>query len=145
MPFLAQAGQKELINMLIPIIVVTLSMLIPIVAIIVDFLQKRERMRLIATALEHGANLEDLNLEDAAEKKKLRLPYRNGMVTLSVGVALLLADRFIGFDFGSFHFPLLAGGLVTSCVGTALLLNDWLNRNRLTEEARQSKQPDTRI
>ncbi len=133
MTFLAQADQRELTNMLIPIIVISLSMLIPIVAIITDFFQKRERMRLIATALEHGANLEDLNLEDADEKKKLRLPYRHGMVTLSVGVALLLANHFIGFNLGEFHYLLLVGGLVTGCVGSALLLNDWMNRARFDQ------------
>ena len=37
---------------LIPLIVITLSMAIPIVAIIVDFFQKKEKMKLVEKAIE---------------------------------------------------------------------------------------------
>ena len=137
MPFLAQIDYHDLMSMLIPIIVVSLSMAIPIVAIITEHLQKKERMRLTAIAIEHGANLENLNFE--SECAQPRLPYRGGMVTFAVGLALMAADRFVGFDIGEFHFPLLIGGLITGFVGLALLLNDFLNRKQLAQEAEQAK------
>ncbi len=140
MTFLAQTDYSSVLPMLIPIIVVTLSMCIPIVAIITDYFQKKERMRLIATAIEHGANIEHLKFDDPESRP--HLPYRAGMVALAVGMALIAADRYVGLDFGSFHFPLAIGGLITAFVGLALLLNDWLNRDRL---AREAEEPSPRI
>ena len=77
----------SLASMLIPVVVVTLAMSIPIVAIITEHLQKKEKMRLIAMAIEHGAELEGLDLD---EPEAVHIPYRSGMVTLAVGIALIL-------------------------------------------------------
>ena len=131
MAFLALKDYSELTGLVLPIVVISLSMSIPIVAIVTEHLQKQARMRLIAKAIEHGANLEDLKLEDPDERP--RLPYRSGMVMIAVGVALILANRIVNLSFGALEFPLLVGGLITGCVGLALLLNDWLNRGQLQQ------------
>ena len=136
MPFLAAAGDNNLSSILIPVIVVTLSMTIPIVAIIADRFQKRDRMRLIEKAIEHGANLADLNLEDPNESPRPRLPYRAGMINLAVGLALIVGHRILqshlaAADLNHLSLPLLLGGLIVSFIGLAMLVNDWMNRDRL--------------
>jgi len=88
--FLADSNGNDLTTLLIPLVVVSLSMCIPIVAIITEHFQKKEKMRLMEKALEHGVNPEALKLEDPP---KPRLPYRAGMVNVAVGVALVLGDR----------------------------------------------------
>ncbi|MCP4292052.1 MAG: hypothetical protein GY780_09510 [bacterium] len=133
LPLLASESLIEFKQLLIPITVITLSMSIPIVAIITDHLQKKERMRLMEKAIEHGANLESLDFEDSANKQK-KLPYRSGMVLVAVGIALLSADRFVGIEMFPFHLPLGLGGLIVLAVGIALILNDFMNRDQLIKE-----------
>ena len=140
MTFLA-ALDGDLLSTLIPVIMVTLSMAIPIVAIITDRFQKRDRMRLIEKAIEHGANLEDLKLEDPDECSGPRLPYRSGMINLAVGLALIighqvLQEHLIAANIQHLRLPLLLGGLIVSLVGLALLTNDWLNRDRFDKPAK---------
>ncbi len=128
--FLASSDFADLGKFLFPLIIVGMSMSIPIIAIITDHLQKKERMRLIEKAIEHGADLKNLDLEDAPARP--RLPYRSGMILLAVGVALYFGDKFIDPRFGGFQFFPLAGvGLICGCIGIAQLLNDWLNRKRI--------------
>ncbi len=131
--FPAALEYNALTGLVLPVVVITLSMSIPIVAIVTEHLQKQARMRLIAKAIEHGADLEALNLDDES-KTKPRLPYRAGMIALAIGVGLLLSNHFMVLEFAGLHFPLLVAGLITSCIGVALLLNDWLNRGRINQE-----------
>ena len=119
----------DLASILIPLVVISLSMAIPIVAIITEHLQKKERMRLIEKAIEHGASLDSLNMDDPEPTP--RLPYRSGMIMVAVGAALIVGDHFVGINFGNIHLPLVVGGLITGFIGIALLLNDWLNRDKL--------------
>ncbi len=135
MTFLAESNNYDLMSFLFPLIVVFMSLSIPIVAIITEHLQKKARMRLIEKAIEHGANLEDLKIEDSP--KGPQLPYRSGMISLAVGIALILSNNFLNITFGGLKFPLLVGGLITSAIGLALLLNDWLNRDRIKDLSQQ--------
>ncbi len=112
---------------IIPLVVVSLSMTIPIVAIVTDHLQKKERMRLMEKAIEHGADLENFSVE---EPEKPRLPYRTGMVTLAVGVGILIGSRFVNFGYSELDSVMRVGGAIAICVSLALLLNDWMNRER---------------
>jgi len=128
---LAQS-RTPMTEILLPLAVISLSMSIPIVAIVTEHFQKKERMRLIEKAIEHGANIDDLPLDEPARP---HLPYRSGMVTLGIGAGLLMADRYAGLNFGSFTAPLGIGGVICAGVGAALLLNDWINRRRFREEA----------
>lgn len=125
--FLAESGGTDLTTLLIPLVVVSLSMCIPIVAIITEHFQKKEKMRLMEKAIEHGVNPDELSFDDPP---KPRMPYRAGMINLAVGVALLLGDRYVDFGFGSVHFPLMLGGFIVGLVGVALLINDYMNRHR---------------
>ncbi len=129
---IASIAFGELSSFLFPLVIIAMSMSIPIVAIVTDHLQKKERMRLVEKAIEHGADLKELNLDpDGDCSRRPRLPYRSGMILIGVGIALLSANYFLDESFGDIHFPLLVGGLITSCIGIAQLLNDWFNRGRL--------------
>ena len=138
MPPLAEINYHDLMSMLIPVIAVSFSMAIPIVAIITERYQKRDRMRLIEKAIEHGANLEDLRLEDPETQP--RLPYRNGMVCVAVGTALVVGHLFLrkalaAHDIAELALIMLLGGLIVGCVGIALLLNDRMNRDKFDTPA----------
>lgn len=135
--FFASMEFGDLGSFLFPLVIMAMGMSIPIVAIITEHLQKKERMRLIEKAIEHGADLKDLNLEEPGSSCKPRLPYRNGMVLIAVGLALSAAHQFLDVSFGSIHVPLLVGGLVTGFIGIAQILNDWINRDRLNDQRGQ--------
>ena len=126
--FLASTDFADLGKFLFPLIIVGMSMSIPIIAIITEHLQKKERMRLIEKAIEHGADLKNLDIEDAPARP--RLPYRSGMILLAVGVALYFGNQFIDTRFGGIHFPMVFAGIICGCIGIAQLLNDLLNRDR---------------
>jgi len=137
--FLASNDFGSLGSFLFPLIIIAMSMSIPIVAIITEHLQKKERMRLVAKAIEHGADLKDLNLEDP--KPRPRLPYRSGMILVAVGLSLFFSEHFLDVRFGNLHFPLMVGGFITGGIGIAQLLNDFLNRNRMDNAAQQDRFP----
>lgn len=119
-------------TMLLPIIVVTLAMIIPIVAIITEHFQKKKKMELMEKAIEHGANLDNFTLEDTSCRER-ELPYRGGMVTLAVGIGIIIGSRWVEFGFGELDTLMLVGGAIVSCVGIALLLNDLMNRDRFRQ------------
>jgi hypothetical protein len=121
-------------DMLLPIIVVTLAMLIPIVAIITEHFQKKKKMELMEKAIEHGANLDNFTLDEPAAGRERDLPYRSGMVTLAVGVSLLVVARYVDLWTDEFDSMLVVGGAITGCIGLALLLNDFMNRDRFKKE-----------
>ena len=85
------AGISDFSTMLIPLVVITLSLMIPIIAIITEHFQKKEKMRLMEKAIEHGANLENISLDDPSCNKP-PMPYRGGMVTLAVGAGIFIAS-----------------------------------------------------
>ncbi len=139
MALVAEINYSEFSRMAIPIIAVAMSMAIPIVAIIVDRFQKRDRMRLVEKAIEHGANLEDLQLEEPEARP--RLPYRNGMVCLATGAALFLGqelarERLADSGVEELTLFIMLGGLIVGFVGLALLVNDWMNRDKFNNPAR---------
>lgn len=95
---------------------------------------KLRRADLIEKAIELGAPVGDLSLSE----EKPRLPYRKGMIMGSIGFAFLLvaesaskgaeeSARTAGSWFG------LVGGLLF-LIGIALVLNDFINRKRLSGE-----------
>jgi len=134
--FPAMLAFSEMGSFLFPLAIMGMGMSIPIIAIITEHLQKKERMRLIEKAIEHGADLKDLNLEDLNSDGncKPRLPYRSGMILIATGIALSTGNYFLDVSFGSIHIPLLIGGLITGLIGVAQILNDWINRGRLGGE-----------
>ncbi|MCP4573484.1 MAG: hypothetical protein GY838_14095 [bacterium] len=119
---------------LMPIIVVTLAMLIPIVAIITDYFQKKSKMRLMEKAIEHGANLDDFKLEEADGESQRQMPYRGGMVTLATGVGILIGAKYMDIGAGELNTLMMVGGAIVICVGMALLANDFMNRDRFRQE-----------
>ncbi|MBM4117643.1 hypothetical protein FJ251_07830 [bacterium] len=122
-------------EVLIPIIAITLGCSIPIVAIIVEYFQKRTKARIIEKAIEKGVPIENLALDEPSGP---RLPYRSGMVTAAVGIGLIV----FGFGVGAamqqsgeneYFIPRAvfggAGALVL-LIGVALLINDRMNAKR---------------
>ncbi len=126
------AAATTITQILLPLVVISLSMAIPIVAIITEHFQKKERMRLMEKAIEHGADLSSLQMD---EPQRPRMPYRGGMVTAAVGAGLLLVDRYKGWDVHGFVVPLAVAGFICVGVGVALIVNDWINRDRYRAEA----------
>lgn len=113
-------------GVLIPILAVGLSLMIPIVAIIADYFRKKDKMRVIEKALEHGASLEGLNFDE--EKSAPQMPYRAGMVCSAAGLGIAALGWFIGEP--SATGPMVGAGALVLFIGFALLLNDYINRDR---------------
>jgi len=134
--FLADFDWSGSAQVAIPVVAVTLSLCIPIVAIIVDHFQKKAKMRLVEKAIEHGVDISDINF-DGECKEAAKLPYRDGMVTMAVGIGLLVAGRYLSAVSSILVGFAMVGGAICLCVGVALLVNDWMNRDRF----RQSQQP----
>ena len=114
--------------LLIPIIAVSLSLMIPIVAIIVDYFNKRNKAQVIQRAIENGVPIDNLQFEEP----KRRLPYRSGMVSLAVGIGLAI----FGFAIGTYTedaeaMPVFLGiGALIALIGLALLINDRMNYDK---------------
>lgn len=132
--FLAASDSFQFSQILIPLVVISMSMAIPIVAIIAEHLQKVERMRLIQKAIEHGTDPASLQLEEPGPKsRRRRLPYRGGMVLIAIGLALSFGTRVSDFYVGNIEFPFATGGYICLAIGVALLLNDFINRSRFND------------
>lgn len=110
----------------IPILAVGLSLMIPIVAIITDYFRKRDKMRVIEKAIENGASLEGLKLDE--EDKTPPMPYRSGMVCSATGLGVAALGWFIGEPEAT--GPMAGVGAIVLFIGLALLLNDYMNRDR---------------
>jgi hypothetical protein len=111
----------------IAIFVVVFGLSIPIVAIIVDHLNKKSKMRLIEKAIEKGSSLEGLSLEDIKERRP-RMPYRAGMIVLAVGLGIGI------FAVLKWEFELLGIASIPALIGIALLINDRINYDRYSDE-----------
>jgi hypothetical protein len=122
-------------EVLIPIVAISFSLCIPIVAIITDYFQKRTKARIIEKAIEKGVPIENLALD---EPRGNRMPYRSGMVMVAVGLGLAI----FGFALTGalqqagereFYIPRAVfggGGALVFLIGVALLANDRMNYSR---------------
>lgn len=127
-------------EVLVPIVLFVLVFSIPILAVISDGRNKRERIRAIQKALEAGVPLEQvqeaLGNEDGKSPRAHR-PYQKGLITFAVGGALLLARWLLmgeaaGTEAGSqvheHSSGLLIAGILCTFLGIAMVLGDFLNR-----------------
>jgi len=141
--FLASSAEE----VLIPLAAISLGCSIPIIAIIVDYFQKRTKARIIEKAIEKGVPIENLALD---EPRGARMPYRSGMVTAAVGLGLVI----FGFALGGalqqggeneYYIPRAvfggAGGLVL-LIGIALLVNDRMNYKRFLNGSGKGERKD---
>ena len=113
---------------LIPIVSVVMVFSIPIVAMIVEYMHKKNKARVIEKALERGVPIENLKFEEA----KVRMPYRSGMVMVAIGVGVAIFGAAIGTytdEVGAMPV-FLGGGAVVGLIGLALLINDRMNYDR---------------
>ena len=129
--FLAASADE----VLIPLAAISLGLSIPIIAIIVDYFQKRTKARIIEKAIEKGVPIENLALE---EPRRNRMPYRSGMVMVAVGIGAIIMGATLSWGLGRAGeddaFMGLAtmggGGAIVLLIGIALLLNDKMNYKR---------------
>jgi hypothetical protein len=119
--------KPEILGIFIPLSAIVLSLSIPIIAIIVDYFNRKSKMKVIEKAIEKGVTLEGLSLE---EKKEPRVPYRSGMITLAVGVGIGIFALFMGQIEDEALYPLLGIGSIPALIGIALLINDRINYDR---------------
>ena len=115
-------------EILIPIVAIVFSLSIPIIAIIMEHLTRKNKMRLMEKAIEKGLPLEGLSL---AEKKAPRVPYRSGMVLLAVGIGTAIFGLLIGQKGVEALHPLLGLASIPALIGIGLIINDRINYDRL--------------
>ncbi len=113
-------------NTLVPIFSVVLALSIPIIAIIVDYFHRKNKLRLFEKAIEKGVTLEGLSLEE----KRPRVPYRSGMVTLAVGIGIAVFAFFMGSVEIEVFYPILGVAFIPALIGIALIINDKINYDR---------------
>ena len=112
---------------LIPIFAIVFSLSIPIIAIIVEHLNRKNKMKVIEKAIEKGIAFEGLSLEG---DKRPRVPYRSGMITLAGGLGIIIFAILMGNIEVTATYPLLGLGAVPVLIGIAMILNDRINYNR---------------
>jgi hypothetical protein len=121
------------IEQIIPLVAIVGSMSIPIFWFYFDSRNKASRDQAISKALESGAPLEDVKElyaeTESASKAARKMPFRKGLILISLGAALLMS-RELGF-FGA-HSSGAAGvfGLIGLFLGLAFLVSDFFNRKR---------------
>ncbi len=121
---------------LIPIVAIVFGISIPIIAIIVEHLSKKSKMRLMEKAIEKGMPLEGLSLEN---RKAPRVPYRSGMVLLAIGVGICIFALLIGQTDAEALYPLLGLASIPALIGIALIINDKINHERLFNKGTDSQ------
>ncbi len=119
---------ESLSHVLVPIIAIVFALAIPIVSIIVDYFNKKNKMRVIEKAIEKGLSLEGLSFPE--EKKGPRLPYRGGMVVLAVGLGVGIFAVLLGAVEPKALYPILGIGSILTLLGIALIINDRINYDR---------------
>jgi len=112
---------------LVPIFAIVFSLSIPIIAIIVEHLTKKNKMKVFEKAIEKGVTLEGLSLE---EKKEPRMPYRTGMIILAVGLGIGIFAFLVGQIKAEAFYPLLGIASIPALVGIAFIINDRINYDR---------------
>lgn len=123
----------EIIGLLIPMI----ALMIPVVAIIMNYYEKKAKMRTIEKAIEKGVQLDNISLGDMQRPK---LPYRSGMVSLACGVGIIILGIFMGLAGGDAGISvkgatismnaLIGSGAIVALIGVALIVNDKMNISR---------------
>ena len=111
---------------LVPIVAIVFSLSIPIIAIIVEYFNRKNKLKVIEKAIEKGVTLEGLSLED----KRPRVPYRSGMVILAVGIGIAIFGVFVGQIEDDALYPLLGIAFIPALLGIALIINDRINYDR---------------
>ena len=112
---------------LIPIFAIVFSLSIPIIAIIVEHLNRRIKIKVIEKAIEKGASLEGLSL---GEEKKPRAPYRSGMIILATGLGIGVFAFLIGQIESEAFYALLGIASIPILIGIAMIINDRMNYDR---------------
>jgi hypothetical protein len=115
----------------IPIVAIVFGLSVPIIAIIVDHLTKKSKMRVIEKAIEKGLSLEGLSLED---ERKPRLPYRTGMIVLASGLGFGIFAILLGQVEPEPLFWFLGFASIPVLIGIALIINDRINFDRYYRE-----------
>ena len=115
----------------IPVVAIVFGLSIPIIAIIVEHFTKKSKMRLMEKAIEKGLPLEGLSLED---EKKLRMPYRAGMIVLAAGLGIGIFAILLGQVVPEATFWLLGLASIPVLIGIALIMNDRINYDRYSNE-----------
>ncbi len=113
-------------NDLVTIISIVLALSIPIIAIIVEYFNRKNKLKLFEKAIEKGVTLEGLSLEE----KRPRVPYRAGMVVLAVGLGIaIFAFLMASVEIEAFY-PILGAASIPALIGIALIINDRINYDR---------------
>ena len=111
---------------LVPIISIVLALSIPIISIIVEYFNRKNKLKLFEKAIEKGVTLEGLSLEE----KRPRVPYRAGMVLLAVGIGIaIFAFLMAQIEIKAFY-PILGAAFIPALIGIALIINDRINYDR---------------
>ena len=119
---------------LIPVIAIVMVFTIPIVAIITEYFQKKNKAELLGKAIEKGIAVEDLKLDDTRQ----RMPYRSGMVCLATGIGVIIFGFAMAValketgeeDAIIMQATMGGGGALVFLIGVALLVNDRMNYKR---------------
>ena len=122
----------DILVLSLPIIAVAGGLAIPIIGIFVDHFTKKAKMRLMEKAIEKGLTLEGLSLE---EKKRPRMPYRSGMISLAIGIGVAIFAVLVSYIEAKALYPLLGGGAILVLIGIASILNDRINYDRYFNRA----------
>lgn len=125
---------ESILALSIPIIAILGGLSIPIVAIIAEHFTKKAKIRLMERAIEKGMPLEGFSLE---EKKKPRMPYRQGMMSLAIGLGVAVFAISVSHINAKALYPLLGGAAILFLIGLASIINDRINYDRYFN--RQSK------
>ena len=111
---------------LVPIISIVLALSIPIISIIVEYFNRKNKLKLFEKAIEKGVTLEGLSLEE----KRPRVPYRAGMVLLAVGIGIaIFAFLMAQIEIKAFY-SILGVSFIPALIGIALIINDRINYDR---------------
>ena len=111
-------------DILVPIYAIVFSLSIPIVAIIVEHFNRKNKMKVIEKAIGKGITIEGLSLE---KDNNPRAPYRSGMITLAVGLGICIFASFIGKIVTDAFYPLIGIGSIPVLIGITLIINDKMN------------------
>jgi len=111
---------------LLPFITVVLALSIPIISIIVEYFNRKNKLKLFEKAIEKGVTLEGLSLEE----KRPRVPYRAGMVLLAVGIGMAIFSFLMAQIEIKAFYPILGIAFIPAVIGIALIINDKINYDR---------------
>src|SRR4030042_6198531 len=104
-------------EVLIPIVGIIFALSIPIIAIIVEYFHRKNKLKLFEKAIEKGVTLEGLSLEE----KRPRLPCRSGMVTLAMGLGIAIFAFFFWQIEEEVFYPILGVSFIPALIGLALI------------------------